>query len=140
MTEPRKKIDFLYHEVLGEVTAITKRVEELDDHLAKTAKMLVISIQDAERLTKTLESLPKSVSDDVQRAMLNTGQKLNTELFTQFQKSQAETKIMLNELSINTAGYAKIALHAARKMAVLAIVAGDASGLGATLLTLDFAA
>ncbi len=138
MTEPRKKIDFLYHEVLGEVTAITKRVEELDDHLAKTAKMLVISIQDAERLTKTLESLPKSVSDDVQRAMLNTGQKLNTELLTQFQKTQTETKIMLNELSINTAGYAKIALHAAHKMAILAIVAGAASGLGAALLTLYF--
>ncbi|MBK1782538.1 hypothetical protein JHL22_15100 [Advenella sp. WQ 585] len=138
MTEPRKKIDFLYHEVLGEVTAITKRVEELDNHLAKTAKMLVVSIQDAEHITKTLEKLPKDVSDDVQRAMLNTGQKLNTELLTQFQKTHTETKIVLNELSINTAGYAKIALYAAQKMAMLAIVAGAASGLGAALLTLYF--
>ena len=129
MTEPRKKIDFLYHEVLGEVTAITKRVEELDDHLGKTANIVMIAIEDA-------KSLPKNVSDDVQRAMLNTGQKLNLELLTQFQKTHSETKLMLNELSINTASYAKIALHSAHKMAVLALLSGAASGLAATLLTL----
>lgn len=129
MTEPRKKIDFLYHEVLGEVTAITKRVEAVNGNLERTAKLVIVAMENTQKL-------PKDVSDEVQRAMLNTGQKLNTEMLTQFQKTHSETKLMLNELSINTASYAKIALHSARKMAFYAIFAGAASGLAATLLTL----
>lgn len=127
----RKKIDFLYKEVLGEVATITQRIEVASDELAALALQLQDTKHEFEQSKKEMSSLPKDTSKEVGQAISAHKKDFKQELSQTLQSSLARTQLELDELSISTARYAKIALVSARKMVLVATIVGSLSGAAA---------
>ena len=137
MSEPstRKKIDFLYQEVLGEVASVTKRIETASDELAALALQLQENKNKFEQSKSELSSLPKDVSKEIEQAISVHKKDFQEELSQTLHVSLARTQLQLDELSKSTARYAKVALVSARKMAFMATFIGALSGaVGAWLI------
>ena len=137
MSEPstRKKIDFLYQEVLGEVASVTKRIETASDELAALALQLQENKNNFEQSKSELSSLPKDVSKEIEQAISVHKKDFQEELSQTLHVSLARTQLQLDELSKSTARYAKVALVSARKMAFMATFIGALSGaVGAWLI------
>jgi len=137
MSEPstRKKIDFLYQEVLGEVASVTKRIETASDELAALALQLQENKNKFEQSKSELSSLPKDISKEIEQAISVHKKDFQEELSQTLHVSLARTQLQLDELSKSTARYAKVALVSARKMAFMATFIGALSGaVGAWLI------
>ena len=137
MSEPstRKKIDFLYQEVLGEVATVTQRIETASDELAALALQLQENKNKFEQSKSELSSLPKDVSKEIEQAISVHKKDFQEELSQTLHVSLARTQLQLDELSKSTARYAKVALVSARKMAFMATFIGALSGaVGAWLI------
>lgn len=139
MSEPatRKKIDFLYQEVLGEVATVTQRIETASDELAALAMQLQENKDKFEQSKSELSSLPKDISKEIEQAIAVHKKDFQEELQQTLHVSLSRTQLQLDELSKSTARYAKVALVSAQKMALMALLIGSLSGAAAAWLVIS---
>jgi len=133
----RKKLDFLYQEVLGEVAGITQRIESASDQLADSSQALGQNITTLLQTEAQLQKLPKDAQNAVEQAIIQSSKIMQETLSDSLHSGLAKTTLELDQLSKNAARYATIALQSARKMALAAVVIGAASGACAALIVLS---
>src|SRR5690625_7113676 len=99
MSEPatRKKIDFLYQEVLGEVATVTQRIETASDELAALALQLQENKNNFEQSKSELSSLPKDVSKEIEQAISVHKKDFQEELSHTLHVSLARTQLQLED-------------------------------------------
>ena len=138
MSEPqtRKKLDFLYQEVLGEVAGLIQRIEAVNDALADASKDVSESIDAIKTANEQLAQLPEDAAKATQTAIHESSDRVKADVVDAVSVSLSEVRLELDQLSRNTARYATIALYSARKMALLALVIGAASGAAAAMMVL----
>jgi hypothetical protein len=130
----RSKLDFLYHEVLGEVADLTQRIEGINARQAQTVGDLVKLATGLEVASQTLTNLPTELGLQVQQSLQAGSQFLQDELQQRMQKTLAPTQTRLQSLANDSAQYARLAHHSAKRITVLAIIAGAIAGaLGGVL-------
>lgn len=130
----RSKLDFLYHEVLGEVADLTKRIEGVNTRQAETVNDLVKLATRLETASQTITNLPTELGLQVQQSLHAGSQFLQDELQHRMQQTLAPTQTRLQSLAHDSALYARLAHHSAKRIALLAIVTGGIAGaLGGVL-------
>jgi hypothetical protein len=131
----RSKLDFLYHEVLGEVADLTQRIEGINARQAQTVSDLVKLATGLEVASQTLTNLPTELGLQVQQSLQAGSQFLQDELQQRMQKTLAPTQTRLQSLANDSAQYARLTHHSAKRITVLAIIAGAIAGaLGGVLV------
>ncbi|CAM5208365.1 hypothetical protein OURE66S_03596 [Oligella ureolytica] len=138
MSEPqtRKKLDFLYQEVLGEVAGLIQRIETVNDALAHASKDVSESIDAIHTANKQLSQLPEDAAKAAKTAIHESSDRVKADIVDAVTVSLSEVRLELDQLARNTARYATIALYSARKMALLALVVGAVSGAAAAMVVL----
>ena len=124
----RSKLDFLYHEVLGEVADLTQRIEGVNARQADTVGDLVKVAARLETVSQSLTSLPTELGLQVQQSLQAGSQRLQDELQHRLHQTLAPTHTRLQSLTHDSAQYARIAHRSARRIALVAIIAGGAAG------------
>lgn len=124
----RSKLDFLYHEVLGEVADLTQRIEGVNARQADTVGDLVKVAARLETVSQSLTSLPTELGLQVQQSLQAGSQRLQDELQHRLHQTLAPTHTRLQSLTHDSAQYARIAHQSARRIALAAIIAGGAAG------------
>ncbi|GAA0228965.1 hypothetical protein GCM10009125_17450 [Castellaniella daejeonensis] len=123
----RTKLDFLYREVLGEVAGLVDRLETVSTNL-DTAQQQIQTVADtqqvlpqqlARQLTATLDATAKPIHQQHQQAI---------------QAMLDATNTRLDRLAQEAAQCARITHRAARRMTLIAVVIGGASGVLGGLL------
>lgn len=123
----RTKLDLLYHEVLGEVASLVDRLETVSTRLDAAQQQIqtvadnqqVLPQQLARHLATTLEATAKPIHQQHQQAI---------------QAMLDVTDTRLDHLAQEAAQCAHITHHAARRMALIAVVIGGAAGVLGGLL------
>ncbi|MBV6273753.1 hypothetical protein KVP09_12655 [Alcaligenaceae bacterium CGII-47] len=138
MTEERNptrtKLDFLYHEVLGEVAGLTTRIEQVTATQATTATQLLEASAQADSMVKACANLPVALDKQLQATMEHTGKQLNADAAHATTVAMADLQKPLHSLAESSARYAHIAHLSVRKMALIAVMVGAASGMVGGLL------
>lgn len=130
----RSKLDFLYHEVLGEVADLTQRIEGVNARQAETVNDLVKLATRLETASQTITNLPTELGLQVQQSLRAGSQFLQDELQQRMQQTLAPTQTRLRSLAHDSALYARLAHHSARRITLVAMVSGAIAGaLGGVL-------
>lgn len=85
---------------------------------------------------KQLSQLPEDAAKAAQTAIHESSDRVTADIVDAVSVSLSEVRLELDQLSRNTARYATIALHSARKMALLALAVGAVSGAAAAMMVL----
>ena len=119
----RTKIEFLYQEILGDVSGLITRIEDANKRLTLVAKK-------TEAAAASIEHLPAKL----QTALNASGQELVKDLAQQMRETLTRTELHLQTTARQSAQYAAIAHQSARKMALIALVVGGGAGVIGGLL------
>ncbi|NYT79531.1 hypothetical protein H0A71_21390 [Alcaligenaceae bacterium] len=130
----RTKLDVVYQEVLGEVAYLIGRIEEINERIGQTTASLASAVDALAATAGQLHDLPPHMEQTLRDTMQQTGAALNNQALDQIRAALETTRVQLDQLSLSTARYAQLALVSARKMALIALAVGGASGAGAALL------
>lgn len=134
---PRKKIDIIYHEILGDVSNIVQRIEQINTAQAEIASAQLATMEAVQEVASTLENLPNDISQRISDTMSKEGLKLNVALLDSFNARLSETRVEINEVAIASQRYALLAHKSARKIIFLSVVTGGFAGfIAASLLLL----
>src|SRR5690606_10841822 len=117
----------LYHEVLGEVASLVDRLES-------TTRSLDAAQEQRQAMADDQQVLPQQLSHHLTAAMEAAAKPINQRSHHVIQTMLDETGIRLDSLARDAAQYARIAHRSARRMAVIALVVGGASGVLGGLL------
>ncbi len=124
---PRSKLDLLYHEVLGEVAGLVDRLETVTRTL-DTAQQQMQSMSEAQQM------LPQQLGRHLSATLEAAAKPMNLQLLQSLQSMLSETGTRLDQLSRESAQYARIAHQSARRMALIALVVGGTAGVLGGLL------
>jgi len=124
---PRTKLDLLYYDVLGEVASLVDRLESTTRSLDAAQKQMRAMADDQ-------QVLPQQLSHHLTAAMEAAAKSINQQSHHVIQTMLDDTSIRLDSLARDAAQYARIAHRSARRMAVIAVVVGGASGVLGGLL------
>ena len=124
----RSKLDFLYHEVLGEGADLTQRIEGVDARQASTVGELTKLADRLESVSQSLMRLPIELGLQVQQSLQESSRILQDELHHRLRETLAPTHTRLQSLAQDSAQYARIAHHSARRIALAAMIAGGVAG------------
>src|SRR5699024_9064381 len=97
----RKKLDFLYQEVLGEVAGITQRIESASDQLADSSQALGQNITTLLQTEAQLQKLPKDAQNAVEQAIIQSSKIMQETLSDSLHSGLAKTTLELDQLSKN---------------------------------------
>lgn len=125
----RSKLDFLYHEVLGEVADLVQRIEGVNARQAVTVSDLGKLALRLDESSKSLTDLPANLGLQVQQSLESGSQRLQAELQLCVEQTLATTQDHLQSLSRDSAQYARIAYQSARRMAMVTMVTGAIAGM-----------
>src|SRR5690606_12719388 len=124
---PRSKLDLLYHDVLGEVAGLVDRLEAVTRNLDAAQ-------QQRRSMSETQQRRPQQLSRRLS-ASLETAAKAGNQQFQQASQARRnDTGTRLDQLSRESAQYARIAHQSARRMAIIALAVGGAAGVLGGLL------
>lgn len=124
---PRSKLDLLYHEVLGEVAGLVDRLEAATRTL-DTAQQQMQSMSEAQQM------LPQQLGRHLSATLEAAAKPVNLQLQQSLQSMLSDTGTRLDQLSRESAQYARIAHQSARRMALIALVVGGTAGVLGGLL------
>lgn len=124
---PRSKLDLLYHEVLGEVAGLVDRLEAVTRNL-DTAQQQMQSMSEAQQM------LPQQLGRHLSATLEAAAKPVNLQLQQSLQSMLSDTGTRLDQLSRESAQYARIAHQSARRMALIALVVGGTAGVLGGLL------
>ena len=124
---PRSKLDLLYHEVLGEVASLVDRLETVTRTL-DTAQQQMQSMSEAQQM------LPQQLGRHLSATLEAAAKPVNLQLQQSLQSMLSDTGTHLDQLSRESAQYARIAHQSARRMALIALVVGGTAGVLGGLL------
>ncbi|MGE8518513.1 MAG: hypothetical protein ACN6OM_17995 [Alcaligenes nematophilus] len=124
---PRSKLDLLYHEVLGEVAGLVDRLETATRTLG-TAQQQMQSMSEAQQM------LPQQLGRHLSATLEAAAKPVNLQLQQSLQSMLSDTGTRLDQLSRESAQYARIAHQSARRMALIALVVGGTAGVLGGLL------
>ncbi|MCX5564305.1 hypothetical protein [Alcaligenes phenolicus] len=124
---PRSKLDLLYHEVLGEVAGLVDRLETATRTL-DTAQQQMQSMSEAQQM------LPQQLGRHLSATLEAAAKPVNLQLQQSLQSMLSDTGTRLDQLSRESAQYARIAHQSARRMALIALVVGGTAGVLGGLL------
>lgn len=124
---PRSKLDLLYHEVLGEVAGLVDRLETATRTL-DTAQQQMQSMSEAQQM------LPQQLGRHLSATLEAAAKPVNLQLQQSLQSMLSDTGTRLDQLSRESAQYARIAHQSARRMAFIALVVGGTAGVLGGLL------
>ncbi len=127
LSGPRSKLDLLYHEVLGEVAGLVDRLETVTRTL-DTAQQQMQSMSEAQQM------LPQQLGRHLSATLEAAAKPMNLQLLQSLQSMLSETGTRLDQLSRESAQYARIAHQSARRMALIALVVGGTAGVLGGLL------
>jgi hypothetical protein len=119
----RTKLDFVYQEVVGEVTGLVTRIEDANKRMTAVGKKV-------DAAAATIDKLP----DHLQAALDASGKAIAQDLAQQAREAVQASGSHLAELARQSARYATIAHQSARRMALIALVVGGAAGVMGGLL------
>jgi len=125
----RSKLDFLYHEVLGEVADLVQRIEGVNVRQAVTVSDLGKLASRLDESSKSLTDLPANLGLQVQQSLESGSQRLQTELQLCVKQTLATTQDHLQSLARDSAQYARIAHQSARRLAMVTMVTGAIAGM-----------
>jgi len=124
---PRSKLDLLYHEVLGEVAVLVDRLEAV-------TRTLDTVQQQMQSMSESQQMLPQQLSRHLSATLQTAAKPVNQQLQQAVQSMLNDTSTRLDQLSRESAQYARIAHQSARRMALIALVVGGAAGVLGGLL------
>jgi len=124
---PRSKLDLLYHEVLGEVAGLVDRLEAV-------TRTLDVAQQQMQSMSETQQMLPQQLSRHLSATLETAAKPVNQQLQQAIQVMLNDTGTRLDQLSQESAQYARIAHQSARRMAIIALAVGGAAGVLGGLL------
>ncbi|QAA94404.1 MULTISPECIES: hypothetical protein [Alcaligenaceae] len=124
---PRSKLDLLYHEVLGEVAGLVDRLEAVTRNL-NAAQQQMQSMSEAQQM------LPQQLGRHLSATLEAASKPVNLQLQQSLQSMLSDTGTRLDQLSRESAQYARIAHQSARRMAFIALVVGGTAGVLGGLL------
>lgn len=124
---PRSKLDLLYHEVLGEVAGLVDRLETV-------TRTLDTAQQQMQAMSETQQMLPQQLSRHLSTTLEAAAKPVNLQLQQSLQSMLSDTSTRLDQLSRESAQYARIAHQSARRMALIALVVGGTAGVLGGLL------
>src|SRR5690606_4214362 len=124
---PRSKLDLLYHEVLGEVADLVGRLETV-------ARSLDTAQQQMQAMSEAQQVLPQQLSRHLSTTLEAAAKPVNLQLQQSLQSMLSDTGTRLDQLSRESAQYARIAHQSARRMALIALVVGGTAGVLGGLL------
>ncbi|MCZ4328501.1 hypothetical protein [Castellaniella denitrificans] len=113
----RTKLDFVYQEVVGEVTALVTRIEDANKRLTAVGKKM-------DAAAVSIDKLP----DRLQTALAASGKEISHDLAARAHDAVQASESHLAELARQSARYATIAHQSARRMALIALIVGSAAG------------
>ena len=125
----RSKLDFLYHEVLGEVADLVQRIEGVNARQAVTVIDLGKLASRLDEASKSLTDLPANLGLQVQQSLESGSQRLQAELQICVEQTLATTQDHLQSVSRDSAQYARIAHQSAKRMAMATMVTGAIAGM-----------
>ncbi|MFT0850602.1 hypothetical protein VRY85_07450 [Achromobacter sp. F4_2707] len=124
---PRSKLDLLYHEVLGEAAGLVDRLEAV-------TRTLDFAQQQMQSMSETQQMLPQQLSRHLSTSLEMAAKPVNQQLQHTLQAMLTNTGTRLDQLSQESAQYARIAHQSARRMAIIALAVGGAAGILGGLL------
>lgn len=124
---PRSKLDLLYHEVLGEVAGLVDRLETATSDLDRAQQQM-------QSMSETQQMLPQQLSRHLSSTLETAAKPVNQQLQQAIQAMLNDTSTRLEQLSRESAQYARIAHQSARRMAIIALAVGSAAGVLGGLL------
>lgn len=124
---PRSKLDLLYHEVLGEVAGLVDRLEAV-------TRTLDAAQQQMQSMSETQQMLPQQLSRHLSTTLETAAKPVNQQFQQAIQAMLNDTSTRLDQLSRESAQYARIAHQSARRMAFIALAVGGAAGVLGGLL------
>lgn len=124
---PRSKLDLLYHEVLGEVAGLVDRLEA-------ATRTLDAAQQQMQSMSETQQMLPQQLSRHLSTTLETAAKPVNQQFQQAIQAMLNDTSTRLDQLSRESAQYARIAHQSARRMAIIALAVGGAAGVLGGLL------
>lgn len=123
----RTKLDLLYREMLGEVASLVDRLEIATRSLDAAQKHM-------QAMTDAQQVLPEQLSRHLAAAMEAAAKPIHQQSHNVIQAMLDDTGARLDHLARDAAQYARIAHRSARRMALIALVVGGASGVLGGLL------
>jgi BMFP domain-containing protein YqiC len=124
---PRSKLDLLYHEVLGEVAGLVDRLETATSDLDRAQQQM-------QSMSETQQMLPQQLSRHLSTTLETAAKPMNQQLQQAIQAMLNDTSTRLDQLSQESAKYARIAHQSARRMALIALAVSSAAGVLGGLL------
>lgn len=124
---PRSKLDLLYHEVLGEVAGLVDRLET-------ATRTLDTAQQQMQAMSEAQQMLPQQLGRHLSATLEAAAKPVNLQLQQSLQSMLSDTGTRLDQLSRESAQYARIAHQSARRMALIALVVGGTAGVLGGLL------
>ncbi len=123
----RTKLDFLYREVLGEVAGLVDRLETVSQSL-DAAQQQIQTVADTQQV------LPQQLARHLATTLEATANPIHQQHQQAIQAMLDATGTRLDHLTQETAQCARITHHAGRRMTLIAVVIGGASGVLGGLL------
>lgn len=123
----RTKLDLLYHEVLGEVASLVDRLETVSTSL-DAAQQQVQAVAD------TQQALPQQLARQLTNTLETTAKPIHQQHQQAIQAMLDATGSRLDHLAQEAAQCARITHHAARRMTLIAVIIGGATGVLGGLL------
>ena len=124
---PRSKLDLLYHEVLGEVADLVGRLETV-------ARSLDTAQQQMQAMSEAQQDHPQQLSRHLSATLETAAKPVNQQFQQAIQAMLHDTGTRLDQLSRESAQYARIAHQSARRMALIALAVGGTAGVLGGLL------
>src|SRR5690606_2607190 len=124
---PRSKLDLLYHEVLGEVAGLVDRLEAV-------TRTLDVAQQQIQSMSETQQMLPQQLSHHLTAPREPAAKPVHQPLEHHLPALPTDPGTRLDQLSQESAQYARIAHRSARRMAIIALAVGGAAGVLGGLL------
>lgn len=124
---PRSKLDLLYHEVLGEVAGLVDRLEAVTRNLDAAQQQM-------QAMSEAQQMLPQQLGRHLSATLEAAAKPVNLQLQQSLQSMLSDTGTRLDQLSRESAQYARIAHQSARRMALVALVVGGTAGVLGGLL------
>jgi len=118
----RTKLDFLYREVLGEVAGLVDRLEATGQAVTEAQKQLQ-ALADAQQI------LPQQLDRHLTATLQTAAKPIQAQSQQVIQAMLDATGTRLDHLTKESAQYARIAHHSARRMALIALAVGGAAGI-----------
>jgi DNA anti-recombination protein RmuC len=123
----RTKLDLLYHEVLGEVAGLVDRLDSVTQRLDAAQQQM-------QAMADTQQVLPQQLSRHLSDTMAEAAKPIHQQTQHAIQAMLADTHTRLDHLAGEAAQYASIAHQSSRRMALIALVVGGATGVLGGLL------